>query len=298
MECRNCKSKIDDKSIYCPYCGEKVSEDTGYIDPFAEYRLDNSHEKQYQYQHNYSKSEQDSDLSKVKESSFLSPKAYSWIGLLLSIASIFCCFIHIGVGICVLVVSIFLIVSGFRHAKVGMRIGSIVGLIFSIIMVIVVSIIIWVLSLTIILENGMKYTIKDYLVSMFFNTLYSDKVYGIWIDNSKEVLDLTYSNYYRLYDQEGKISSEGTYQRVEGHKVGVEDMMYSDHEFYFFDFVPGYSSSYNYEEIILCLDKDDFSRMILYFPEKDYSVEMKRISSLPYSSWKSSTKNPIPEIIG
>ncbi|MCI8588594.1 MAG: hypothetical protein HFG40_02970, partial [Bacilli bacterium] len=57
-----------------------------------------------------------------------------------------------------------------------------------------------------------------------------------------------------------------------------------------------------YKQMVLCLDKDDFSRMVLYFPEENFSVEMKRLSSLPFPSASEEEDFPIitaaPVVIG
>ena len=211
MKCKRCNLEIDEKSIYCPYCGEKVKKESDYIDPFASYRNDSSHEKQYEYQQDYSNDK--NDLSAVKESNLISKKSYSLIGLLLSIASIFCCLIHTGLGISILAISLVFIICGFRYSKRGMKVASILTLILSSIIVVIISVILWFFSLSITLENGMEYTIKEYLSSIFFNSFYSDKIYGMWMDESKEILDLREDFSYTFYDESLEIISKGAIEK-------------------------------------------------------------------------------------
>ncbi len=302
MRCKKCNLEIDDKSIFCSYCGERVEEKSDYVDPFAAYRQNGSHEAQYQYQQEYSGKTGKDDFSVAKESGLLSPKSYTLVGIILSIASVFACFFHIGIGMILLVISICLIVCGFRYAKTRSRVVSVIICIFSIVMTLIVSLLIWVSSFTIYLDNGMKYTVKEYLLSIFFNSFYSDKVYGIWQSSSGEVLDLTSNFYYRFYDENGKLQFEGSYTRIEGHDIGGSELVYSDQDFYFFDFNDIRGAFTEYKQMVLCLDKDDFSRMVLYFPEENFSVEMKRLSSLPFPSASEEEDFPIitaaPVVIG
>lgn len=284
MKCKKCNLEIDDQSIYCSYCGERVDGKSDYVDPFQAYRQNGSHDAQYQYQQAYSEGKREDDFSATKEASLLSPKSYTLVGIILSIVSVFACFFHVGIGMVLLVISICLIVCGFRCAKTRSRVASIIICIFSILMVSFVSILVWISSFTIHLDNGMKYTVKEYLVSIFFNSFYSDKVYGIWESPAGEVLDLTSGFYYHFYSADGKVQLEGAYARIEGHDIGGDDFVYSDRDFYFFDFEDVRGFLTDHKKMVLCLDKDDFSRMVLYFPEDNFTIEMKRLNSLPFSS--------------
>lgn len=297
MKCKKCKMEIEDQSVFCSYCGERVEKEQEYIDPFQEYRIDSSHDTQYQYQQHYGDSKKIDDLSVVKEAGFFSSKSCSILGIILSMISIFGCFFNIGFGISLLVISLFFIIRGFHHATRGLRIASVLTSIFSTVTVFIVSIILWIFSLTITLSNGMKYTIKEYLLSMFFNSYYSDHVYGMWMTNANEVLDLTGGFYYTLYDQNGETLSEGSYRKIEGYHIENDDVVYSDREFYFFGFIEETGSFTDGETLILCLDKSDFSRMVLYFPKKNISIETEKISRLPYN--KDSISDEIaPGIVG
>ena len=302
MKCKKCKMEIDDQSIFCSYCGDRVESNDGYVDPFEKYRVQDSHDMQYQYQQSYSNGEDNKkmdNLQAVQTSGFLSLKSYTMVGIILSILSVIACFFHVGVGITLLVLAFFFIIRGFQYAKKGRRIASILTLVFSTFAVVVVSIVLWIFSWTITLENGMQYTIKEYLLSTLFNSFYSDHVYGMWMDESGEVLDLTGGFYYTFYDSNGDTLYEGAYSKMEGYLVGVDDYVYSDRDFYFFQFVEESGDLTNGDTLVLCLDKKDFTRMVLYFPERKLSVETKKIDVLPYKNKNEKEKEEIaPGIIG
>lgn len=278
MECKKCRSVIDDQSTFCPYCGEKVekNEKETYVDPFEAYRQVPSHQMQYQYQQSYSNRSVESNGSKKNSNT------YSIVGIFLSLASIFCCFIHIALGIVLLVISLVLIISGFHCAKKRTRIASVIFAILSTLLVIFVSLMLWLFSLPILLENGMQYTIKEYLMSAFFNGLYSHNVYGVWMSEASEILDLTSEEIYLFYAQGNQLPISGTYSLGEGHSIGSEDSIYSDRDFYFFDFVDESENFSHGKKIILCLDKKDFSRLVLYFPKENIHVDLKRVEENPY----------------
>jgi len=292
--------EIDDHSIFCSYCGERVESENEYVDPFEKYRIQDSRETQYQYQQSYSNVENSKkmeDLQTVKTSNLISLKSYTIVGIILSILSPFACFLHIGFGFTLLVLACFFVVRGFSYSKHGSRVASVIALVVSTLSVIALSLAFWVLSWTIVLENGMQYTIKEYMISSFFNTFYSDQVYGMWMDESGEVLDLTGGFYYTFYDSNGDILHEGSFSRFEGYKVGKEDYLYSDRDFYFYQFIESTGNLTDGDTLVLCLDKKDFTRMVLYFPERNLSVETKKIDTLPFENSKKK-EELAPGIIG
>lgn len=289
MKCKKCKMEIDDQSIFCSYCGERVKSEDSYLDPFEKYRIPDSHETQYSYQQSYSQGESSKkteDLQIVKTSSILPLQSYTVVGIILSILSIVVCFLHAGFGFTFLVLAFFFIIRGFRYVEKKKRIASIITLIVSTLAVFIISIVLWIFSLTITLANGMEYTVKEYLFSSFFNSYYSDRVYGMWMDESGEVLDLTGGFYYTFYDSNGDTLYEGAYSKIDGYRVGVDDYVYSDRDFYFFEFMEERKELTEDDPLVLCLDKKDFTRMVLYFPKRNFSVETKKIDALPYKNEK------------
>lgn len=293
MECPKCNSKIEENVSFCPYCGEKIKQREEYQDPFEKYRNNTSHEDQMRYQKEYSsKNKKNSDIEVSKESSVFSKKLYNVLGIILMITSIIVCFFQMGFGVALFILGLILIICGYRHAKKGIKIASVVVAILSAIGVIISCLTVWLLAQEIDFANGMKLTVGEYFSSMFFNSMNEDKVYGIWQNESGEILDLTGGFYYNYYDKEGKILNEGSFHREGGYEVGRDDIIYSDREFYFYSFIDNSNYFSSEKEMILCLDKNDLSRMILYFPKVNVSIEMRRVYQIPEgSSSKTGTEN-------
>ena len=133
--------------------------------------------------------------------------------------------------------------------------------------------------------------------SLIVYSIYSDRVYGMWMDGSGEVLDLTGGFYYTFYDSNGDTLYEGSYSKIDGYRVGVDDYVYSDRDFYFFEFVEQSKDLTGEDTLVLCLDKNDFTRMVLYFPRRNLSIETKKIDTLPYKNGTESGKKA-PGIVG
>lgn len=286
MKCKKCTRELEENAKFCSYCGEKVDENSleekkDYIDPFEQYRTNNSHEGQFEYQQNYSdKNEPKEPITKLEKEGLFSKNNYSLIGIILAILAIFGCIGKVAIGIVLMILSLILIIKGYKHAKTGMRVASIITAILSTILVIALSILMWIFTWEISFVNGMKFTIKEYAISSFYNGYHSDKVYGMWQTNSGEILDLTAGFSYTIYDKEGKEQLEGEFNKVDGYEIAVNDFIYSDKDYYFYELRESEKKLTKDTKIVLCLDKRDFNKMAIYMPKKEIIIETQRVNSL------------------
>lgn len=286
MKCKKCTAELEDNAKFCSYCGEKVEENQpeekkDYIDPFEQYRTNNSHEGQFEYQQNYSNQNKIEEVKEnVEKQGLFSNKNYSLFGIILAVLAIFGCLETVALGVILIVLSLILIVKGFKYAKTSIKVMSIISLILSTILVILVSIVMWFLNLEISFPNGMTFTQKEYFISEINNNKYSGKVYGMWQTDSGEVLDLTAGFSYTVYDGKGKEKLEGEFSKIDGYEIVSNSFIYSDKDYYFYELRETEKLLTKDTKIVLCLNKNDFDKMVIYMPKKELTIETKRVSSL------------------
>ena len=304
MRCKKCNAELEENAKFCSYCGEKVEDEIletkeDYVDPFEQYRQNQSHEGQFEYQQNYSKQDESKEKAEtLEQEGFFSKKNYSLFGIILAILAIFGTVEKVALGVILIVLSFALVVIGFKHTKLGMKIMSIVSLILSTILVIIISITIWILNLEIRFPNGMVFTQKEYFISEMNNNQNSDKIYGMWKTNSGEVLDLTAGFSYTIYDKKGQEKFENEFTKIDGYEIVANEFIYSDKDYYFYELGESEQKLTKDTKIILCLDKDDFNRMVIYMPKKEITIETKRIKSLRENNFNNDIDDDYKEIIG
>ncbi len=286
MECKKCKSIIDENASFCPYCGERVKENDSYSDPFASYRQDFSHDAQYQYQQQYSNVENQTSSSPIqymeRPKKTYTPNSYSLIGLILSIAAVFFSFVHVGFSIIALVIALVLIIAGFRHTHTAMKVCSILFFVLSLIFTVAISVSLLVFNLEVHFANGYSTTIKDYLIDAFNAGYHSDSVYGIWVSDDGEVFDLRSTSQFTYYNEEGRKQYQGTYSMSDGYTLSDGDVIFADEEYYLYDFNDDKDSFLGTYHAILCIEKEDKDVMRILVPELDVYVEFERVSSHPF----------------
>lgn len=123
MKCKKCTAELEDNAKFCSYCGEKVEENQleekkDYIDPFEQYRNNNSHEGQFEYQQNYSNQNKIEEVKEnVEKQGLFSNKNYSLFGIILAVLAIFGCLETVALGVILIVLSLILIVKGLNMPK-------------------------------------------------------------------------------------------------------------------------------------------------------------------------------------
>lgn len=286
MECKKCKSIIEDNANFCPYCGEKVKEEETYSDPFASYRQDFSHASQYQYQQQYSNIDSSSATNPItyvdRPKKNGKANSYSVIGLILSLVSIFLSFVHFGFAAFALVLSLVLLIVGFRHTSTGMKVASIILFILSTISVIVITFVLFALKLEINFSNGYETTLKDYLTDSFFSTFQIDDVYGIWVSQDGEVFDLRSTSQFTYYTKDGKVKYQGNYYVSEGYQLSDGDLLYADNDYYFYDFHGEGRSFLDGVASVVCIQKKNSNVMRVFIPQFQVYIEYQRVSSHPF----------------
>lgn len=284
MKCKKCTAELEENAKFCSYCGEKVEENQleekkDYIDPFEQYRNNQSHEGQFKYQQNYSNRDETKQTESIEKQGLFCQKNYSLFGIILAILAIFGCVEKVALGMILIVLSLILIVMGFKHAKTSIKVMSIISLVLSTILVILISIVMWFLNLEISFPNGMTFTQKEYFISEINNNQYSDKAYGMWQTNSGEILDLTAGFSYTIYDENGKEKLNGEFSKIDGYEIITNKFIYSDKDYYFYELRETEKILTKDTKVVLCLDKNDFDKMVIYMPKKEITIETKRVNS-------------------
>ena len=298
MNCKKCGSLIDEEAKFCPYCGENLGNDTTnnnstYQDPFSSYRTtNNNHQDQYQYQQAYSNTNNGKILyaDDFKQKDEVTTKDNKClIGLILSILAVPLTFMHIGLGIALVIIGFILVIIGFKHTSKGIKITSLIISIISLIIVIISSVFIFVASFEISFSNGYRTTVGDYFKSAFLNGYNSDEIEGYWISSDNELFYLDDDTYYLYMDATNLNDNyfNGYYSMDYGYDLDDGTIFEDDDYFYYSIYTYGTETNVDEEytdsimnllkdDIIIKIDKDGFDEIVLYFVNQNVELELDR----------------------
>lgn len=286
MYCKKCGAKLDEQVNFCPYCGDKVS---GSND-----NINQSSKNQIRYEDDYTNSgiEYADDIKNDSNDILNKNKDYkSLIGFIISIISVPLCFIHIALGLSVSIIGFILVILGYKKTNKGLSITSLVFSIISLVLTIIVSIFIFVSSFEMTLDNGYTTTIGNYFKDIVDSTMNSDRIKGYWISESNEVFYLAPGNTYYLYLDKDNLEDnyiKSSYSYEVGY-VFDTDEIYSDDDYHYYRLhgswqIEKYGEDENLnnivklfrEDILLKMDKKNYNKLIVSFPDVDAEIELQR----------------------
>lgn len=233
MKCNNCGNVIDEKSNFCPYCGNKLANEQSnqfddYDDPFKNIRID-THQSQFEYQKHYSNSDRD-DFDKID---IMDRNNNSLIGLLLGIGVIPISIFNCWIGFAFAMIAVAFVICGAKHTT---RSFGAISLIITVI-VLLISIIISVGSIKITYTNGYETTIKNDFINTFLSGFYEDKLYGYWIDDTDHLFYLDEEGNYYIYNNSNQLTDNyyyGKYSIDTGLELASDEVLYGDNDYYYY----------------------------------------------------------------
>lgn len=238
MKCIKCGSELNIDMNFCPYCGEKMSnndtyktDDSYYDDPFKDIRID-THGSQFQYQQNYSKitnSSEDILNKKPKNNKTL-------IGLIGCFLAIFVGLFNGFLGITFAIISLVFVIMGIKYTSKIFGTFAFTVTIFNFMIALIVSIFIIIGDIKITYDNGYETTIKKDFINTFLSMYYVNKLDGYWINDSNELLYFDKNNYSIYIDKDNFDDNYyyGKYSLDNGLDFGNDTILYGDDEYYYY----------------------------------------------------------------